>query len=684
MPSIPTLPAEIQAEIQAEIERTRRCLRGIECAWPEELSFSAISRTSAYDCFPYLFLPAFPGVDRERVGRLSLAGRLYANSLFVADALIDGDQPSLLTPLSVLRLQALQFESYRLLQGLFDRDSPFWECLRSFLTEFARAILLEQELVREGPCWSRLDVGRARELACGRSGVAKAAVAGLAALSGQEACIEPLTRAIDAYSFARQMFDDLCDWKQDLAHGLPSLLLARVLAEVGSGSGVAHAIYYGGHARAVLELALESLEKASEITRRFQGLPWEHVTGELERSCCRLLADIERIVGQNRARLLTQPRLDLALPAPRTLPWEGLALDALRFVFAHWRLGFGELRHIMCLRPEEGFSGGQDYHFGDVFQRALVADGLCDAREALDAALGPVLDFEVEYLLGQRLTSGVGGWSYFPSVPEIAPDADDLAQVMQVLLRTGRHADVRSFVEGPLGVLLRDRRLSDGSIETWIVPAQGRTPIEERQQQFNAGRWGLGPEPEVVANLLYALWFYDPVRFADIVRQGLGYLDGQQRPDGSWESRWYCGPYYGSYVALRVLVVADPGRPSVRRGLKFLRRAQHADGGWGSEADSDSLSTALALLGLACASPTCGRPAVEDADRAARAQDFLQARRRDDSGWEAVPFIRPRVGEAYQSRTISSLYVMKAALAWRAAAMTAPRAAPGTDGPGGA
>jgi squalene-hopene/tetraprenyl-beta-curcumene cyclase len=668
----PSSMSSVPDDLRQEAAATQERLRALQSRWPAELFGDHLTHSSTYDCFPHLFRPAFPGVDLETARSLSLAGCLLANSLFVYDALVDGTAPALLTPANLLRAQALQFEAYRLLHVLLPPASPFWEDLRKHLAELAAVTLVESRLRQEGPPWPQMDLALARRLAIGKAGVAEAAIAALAALSGREGAVGPLTAALDEFAVATQMFDDLRDWKEDLAQRMPSLLLARAHDELaregrplsaGDRARVAKCIYYGGHASSTIEIALGCLERASEYTASLGPLPWQLVVADLRRSLQSLAADIERIVSANRTRLIRQPDLQVALPAPRNA-WEHFGQEALRFVLAQWRLGFGEARHIMHLRPEVGFNIQDDYHFGDVFQRALLADGLCDAAEAFGDALHPVMDFELEYLLSRRQRTGVEGWSYFPTVPEVASDADDLGQVMQALLRRGRRPLVEQLCERPLEVLLRDRWRPDGSFETWIVPAHGRTPLQERQVQANA-LWGVGPDNEVMANLLFALALYDHSRFQETLLAGVRYLVSRQEADGHWESRWYYGPYYGTYVCLRLLRVTAAEPAAVDRARRFLRASQRGDGGWALAAESDQLSTALAMLGLAAAWPGTDDLAA-DRERAARARAFL-AESYGRAGWEATPFIRPRADAPYRSRTITSLFAMKAALAWRTA-----------------
>jgi squalene-hopene/tetraprenyl-beta-curcumene cyclase len=274
-----------------------------------------------------------------------------------------------------------------------------------------------------------------------------------------------------------------------------------------------------------------------------------------------------------------------------------------------------------------------------------------------------MIDSEVRYLVARRQHDGVGGWSYFPDFPDLAPDADDLGQVLQVLVRAGYRDLAHAYAAEPLRVLLDDCVHGDGSFETWIVPAQNRSAKQELQLAAARAKWGTGADVEVVANLLHALLLYDADRFGAPCRRGARFIESRQRNDGSWPCRWYFGWYYGTYVCTRLLAALGEESAAIERAAHFLRTTQNADGGWGATAGtpSDALTTSMALLGLASA--TRGSPDGTDATRAERARTLL-ARQGARNGWPSCPFIRPSGVHSYGSRTITTAFVLKAALAW--------------------
>ena len=237
--------------------------------------------------------------------------------------------------------------------------------------------------------------------------------------------------------------------------------------------------------------------------------------------------------------------------------------------------------------------------------------------------------------------------------------------------RTAR-AEVVKHCEIPLSVLLGDNMHTDGSFETWIIPVTQLSPEQERQAECVRLEWGRGPDNEVMANLLYALTLYNRMRFAQIIRRGLTYLEAQQQSDGSWWSTWAPGPYYCTSLCLRLFANAQPESGAIQRALHFLRSRQRTDGGWCMEGDeSDPLSTGFSLLGLAFAQGCSGH--TGDLDRAERALVYLQHSQEADKAWPSCPLIRMDVGRAtgdlrlilsHGSRTSTTAIVLKAALAW--------------------
>lgn len=645
-------------------------LEPLQALWPEAVRLDA-GRGSDYFSLASFFLPACSRVTSEQGHSLALFTRLLASSILLHDEVADGDTPPGEQGAFTLRIMALQFEAWQCMTPFLPAASPFWGRLRTYLAAYAEACLDERRFASAQRPWAEYTEAVARRIILGKNGVAHAVVAALVALEGNDSLYAPLITALDGFNLATQLCDDLTDWKEDLRNGIPSLLLVRFVPErpVSPPDGrelarLTRELYYGGHASHVLRLALAGLDAAEHAPRALAPeMPWYKVVSSLRRRCQGILADVERIIDENVRRVRTQPRYQVELPPARGR-WQRTAWSALEFLSRQWRLGFGEARDLLQHPETLGLEFQSTSQYGDVFQRALIAEVLSDADPLLGGALRPLLEHEVRHVLGCKLPQGFGGWSYFPNLPELPPDLDDLAQVMNMLLRCGYHEQVVAHCEAPLEVVLRDGALPDGSYEPWMVPARHRTPLQERHAALVQRVWGSGSDAGVMANFLEALRGYDAQRFAEVLRRGLDNLEARQRADGSWESRWYHGPWYGLYACLRVLLPARPRSPAVERALAYVRRGQAADGGWGLEGQpGDALSTALSLVTLAWARMhRVGEP--EDEHRARQALGFLESTRGEDGSWPQQWLIDVGKGIHHRSRTLTTAFVLRATLAW--------------------
>jgi len=291
--------------------------------------------------------------------------------------------------------------------------------------------------------------------------------------------------------------------------------------------------------------------------------------------------------------------------------------------------------------------------------RAVILDALLDAAEAGLKCPPRVLAAECVAILRSKHRDVRGGWSYMQDASELPPDADDLGQVLQVLTRYGGH-ELASICEEAVRLLL-DSSEEDGSFVTWILDPDGRSFAHERMLSYLGVMGGWGIHPEVVANLLYGLCLYDPTRYRAPLHRSVKYLEKVQNADGSWSSKWYTGPFYGTWRVLSVLSRLTPGSDTLARARGFLLASRHGDGAWG-EGASEPLSTALALLSL------CLDGVHPDAEVLLSASQYLSRTQRSDGGWVSCPWISfPTVDGPVEhgSASITTAFCLKALVATR-------------------
>jgi hypothetical protein len=380
------------------------------------------------------------------------------------------------------------------------------------------------------------------------------------------------------------------------------------------------------------------------------------------------------------------------------------ATDAL---VAETERGFAQSGHSLRFPRGKRGETRHETHTATLLFRAVTLDALLDAKAAGLAVCDRVLSREGMALLKAKHPGVRGGWSYFETVPELPPDADDLGQVLQALARLGG-PDLALTCEEPLQLALNAGRgvgvegdasggvgvegdasggvggCGAGGFPTWILDPALPGRLDRTMSAYVSIIGGTGIHPEVVANLLVGLLYYDPARFAHHLQRGVGYLERTQDPGGWWESRWYAGRFYGTFKAAAVLGRLAPGGDAVRRARAFLL-ASREDGDWGSDT-SDPLATAHALLACACLGGTdhgsqaaaalggtdhgsqaaAALGGIDHGVRAAAAECLL-AQQRSDGTWPPSPWVQfPTLDglQSYSSSTISTAFALKACLAW--------------------
>jgi len=345
------------------------------------------------------------------------------------------------------------------------------------------------------------------------------------------------------------------------------------------------------------------------------------------------LSDVQRIQQYCSLDVFAEPKLNLyfrplgsgsdhtgatqrARLKPRLLQALDRACREAIVVLEHERTaGYARATHSMQFPRAAGFSGPSELQKGRVFQTALI-----------DWA-GIAAD--IEDLAQMRCQDVRGGWRYFPQLSELPPDADDLAQVMQLLL-LARSSRVDELCSDALDLVFQNAH-PDGSFETWIVDPTHASSTRQKILQAITTWWGSGPDPEVMANLVYTLSLRGDTRYLDHAHRAAEYLAGRQLPDGSWSSTWYCGPFYGTWVCTRAIHTTLPQHHVLGKTASYLWETQHADGGWGNGM-SNPTSTALAL--------NAALLLQNGANTVTRAVDYLLDEQQDDRLWRGDAFIQ--------------------------------------------
>lgn len=198
---------------------------GLKSHWlPKDNS----GRNSIAYLLPFWLEQAFD-LDRHTCRLFAVGNAFWLLYFFLQDEVMDsspGECKGHLLPLgNLLLLDALA--PYRSSLG---STSPFWLLMRRYITEWAESVSWERE-----EHW-----GQARDFAEGdllrlarKAAPLKIPCAALALLAGREEAVAPLEEMMDNLLVTFQLADDLRDWRDDLARGIYTHFLTRVMADRG-------------------------------------------------------------------------------------------------------------------------------------------------------------------------------------------------------------------------------------------------------------------------------------------------------------------------------------------------------------------------------------------------------------------------------------------------------------------
>lgn len=609
-----------------------------------------------YEFYPLLFNHYFNFHDKDILNQLSFAGYLYYQSILILDSVIDDKKLS-----NIYLVTILQEETIKTLTSIYGKDSYFFTLWNSRRKEYFNAIKIEKSFKLK----DFVSFEEYKNLADKKSAFGKVAIDSMHSISNFKN-LERYNQLIEShklFSVGFQLYDDIKDFKEDIEKGQFNWAVQSLKEKIDFDSYVDNIealnklLYLEGVGQKVMSLSISYLDKALNVLNN-QESGWKTVIKNTKNKIQSYLDITNGYIKtlQTKISLRNGKKKNTYHFFNYDAVTDIVIKKGLSFIENEYNDNYANLKHIMYLGDYEGFSNENDVHVSDTFQRALLNDCLLSVLNRFNIDADNFLNTECDYLVKQRNHDSVGGWSYFPSVIEVAADIDDLGQIIQFFVNTNKDNYISNYCKKPIEIALQDRMRKNGGVETWIIQKENLTEKQKNQVYFNENKWGTGPDVEVVANFSYALTLLKSDKYKEEINKMSKFIISQQRTDNLWDSRWYYGDFYGTYVCLRVLTLFEENKGTIFESLDSICKRQLNDGGFGLTIndDSDSLSTSLALLSLKLHNGKEFLIAIN------KAEQFLLSNQNNDGSWNAVDFIKPKVNEPYKSKSMTTGFVLKA------------------------
>lgn len=197
-----------------------------------------------------------------------------------------------------------------------------------------------------------------------------------------------------------------------------------------------------------------------------------------------------------------------------------------------------------------------------------------------------------------------GGWAWTHLAGGVV-DVDDTSGAIIALAELGHRDAIAQGAEW-----LLDLQNRDGGWPTFCQ-GWGKLPFDKSA-------------PDLTAHALRALGRADihgiDRRRQRAIRRGMRYLQRAQQPDGSWIPLWFgnqaapaqTNPVLGTSRVLRALESLDRGGLQAQSGVAYLLHAQSAGGGWGG-AEGVACSVEETAMAVAALVPWAQTPAIQRA-----------------------------------------------------------------------
>lgn len=649
------------------------------------LEHSFVQNTNkVYFAYPLLFEKLFTQVEFTSlfIEKLSIAGFLLYRSVIIQDRIRDNDEIEKVNTFGrELLIDVSEYcktEAISVLKQIFKPESLFWQFFEEVRTDFLTEKEIENQVGQANSIYGKLF--KFEELSYIKSIFGRLAVDALF-VKALETTIE-IEDTINLYeqhqigikqykvlAFALQVVDDIEDISIDLECRQINIAieLCKKDGEDLSVEEVKRRFYFNKIAIGLLSLTLHRIDSVLKQ-------PYNKNT-----TLSNLLYQVATMLYRKRHIIESYIQTEIYASTLIGNIYERNVADTVSFyinsidgkvtntsilrgvkqVIANATTHFKEAYHLMYLPENHGFGEGGVY-IGNLFQLSTLLVFFQSLEIYIGVNFYHITQPICKYVLSKRQDNYHGTWCYLNDFKYLAPDIDDMSQIIRGL---GRDLAIKYCLQA-LNVTAERIIQSGAPVSTWI-PAIRPTPESKHQDYLNRTMWKDTIDIDVIANLLLlfdSICYTIGSNFEKASEILLNYILTQYNDAGEklLLPRWYYSALYPIYLLSKLNYVSLPSY-FVSKIVDLITRRQNSDGGWGNEYSlyrSDPLNTSLAVTSLQNLSRKAELNGIELS--IAQGIDYIQQTQDSDGLWEKVDFIKPRFEEPYSSRLITSIFCLEA------------------------
>lgn len=506
---------KIRTKIQNEEEKLQKAFK---------FNYSSDNSTNVYYFFPMLFFNSQINLPEDTLIEYISAGIMYYEYIIAFDRKLDEQSTNDIGTLFYFSL--LSQRSIEKLGNLFgDKSNLYFGYMHRYVLEYTEAIIIE----KNDPNYYN-DAKLRNKVLKGKAAIAKCFSTGVAILSNQNDEIAILDELQDYFNIAYQLFDDFKDIKEDIKSNQKNWINADCFNV--KDNKVYEQLFHSGKLSEIFEQIVFYCNKSISLAGKYPI--WiKNVRCFLEK----VNRMYEDLTGNHIGIITMNVNSNISACKEKMI-------DFFKKVYINDR--FAEASHYMNFRHEDGYCSKVE-QTGNIFVKTELINILCSCNN--DIFFSDVRTQWQSELWNYKTRWFKCGWSYFPNLLELAPDVDDLAEIMRLY---SNDEVARNYMIECINFVINNCIRENGSIDTWMISKENLNEYETRAKKEAELRWQIRQDIEVVANFLYSLSFYknDISNYHEICQKGYEYLISQKSKEGIWKSTWYFGNLYGTYMCM--------------------------------------------------------------------------------------------------------------------------------------